>query len=133
MNLLNNKIEEDIISSFPLLKDLKEKDNYYSYKYNDLIKMKIPIGKEDTHLNSLIALFRGTSVGERQLLIISDKYSKKWDNAFTGYLFYKETDGTNILVKIKRGTKKWEIEKQSKVRGKYITLEQINKECVKKH
>lgn len=62
MDLLNNKIEEDIKSSYPLLKDLKEKDNYYSYKYNDLIKMQIPIGKEDTHLNSLITLFRGTSV-----------------------------------------------------------------------
>jgi len=131
MHLLNNKIQEDIELSYSVLKELKEKDSALIYKYNDLIKMRIPIGKEDTHLNSLIVLFRGTSIGDRQLLIISDKYSPKWGNAFTGYLFYKEIDGTNVLLEIKRGEKVWEVVKQDKVRGKYITLEQIDKDCVR--
>jgi hypothetical protein len=131
MYLLNNKIQQDIESSYPVLKELKEKDSVLVYKYNDLVKMRVPIGKEDTHLNSLIALFHGISIGERQLLIISDKYSQKWGNAFTGYVFYKEVDGTNVLLKIKRGDKVWEVVKQSKVRGKYITLEKINQKCVR--
>ncbi|WP_071395115.1 hypothetical protein [Bacillus tuaregi] len=131
MYLLNNKIQQDIESSYPVLKELKEKDSALVYKYNDLIKMRVPIGKEDSHLNSLIALFHGTSIGNRQLLIISDKYSQKWGNAFTGYVFYKEIDGTNVLLKIKRGDKVWEVVKQSRVRGKYITLEKIDKKCVR--
>ena len=90
MYLLNNKIQQDIESSYPVLKELKEKDSALVYKYNDLIKMRVPIGKEDSHLNSLIALFHGTSIGNRQLLIISDKYSQKWGNAFTGYYFIKK-------------------------------------------
>lgn len=129
--LLNNKIKHDIESSYPLLKELKERDSALVYKYNDLVKMRVPIGKEDTHLNSLIALFHGTSIGERQLLIISEKYSQKWGNAFTGYVFYKELDGTNVLLKIKRGDKVWEVVKQSKVRGKYITLEKVDQKCVR--
>ena len=64
-----------------------------------------------------MALFRGTSIGERQLLIISDKYSQKWGNAFTGYIFYKEIDGTNVLLKIKEEIKSGVVER-SKVRGK---------------
>lgn len=93
--------------------------------------MRVPIGKEDTHLNSLIALFKGTSIGDRQLLIISDKYCPKWGNAFTGYFFYKEIDGINVFLEIKRGDKVWEIVKQNKIRGKYITLEQIDNKCVR--
>jgi hypothetical protein len=37
-----------------VLKELKAKDSALFYKYNDLIKMRVPIGKEDTHLNSLM-------------------------------------------------------------------------------
>lgn len=128
---LNEKIQEDISLSYPVLKELKEKDSALIYKYDDLIKMKIPIGKEDTHLNSLISLFRGTSIGDRQLLISSVEYSTKWGNAYTGYLFYKEINGTNVLLEIKRREKVWEVVKQHKVRGKYITLEQISKDCVR--
>lgn len=131
MHLLNNKIQQDIESSYPVIKELKEKDSVLVYKYNDLIRIRVPIGKEDSHLNSLIALFHGTSIGERQLLIISEKYSQKWGNAFTGYVFYKEIDGTNVLLKIKRGDKVWEVVKQSKVPGKYITLEKIDQKCVR--
>lgn len=131
--LLNNKIQEDITSSFPLIKDLKKKDNTLIFKYNDLIKMVIPIGKEDTHLNSLIKFFHGTSIGERQLLITTDRYNRKSDNNFTGYVYYKELNGTNVLLKLKRGTKRWEVVQKSKIRGKYITLAQINKDCLRNH
>jgi hypothetical protein len=131
MHLLNNKIKKDIESSYPVIKELKEKDSVLVYKYNDLNRMRVPLGKEDSHLNSLIALFHGASIGERQLLIVSEKYSRKWGNAFTGYVFYKEIDGTNVLLKIKRGDKVWEVVKQSKVPGKYITLEKIDQKCVR--
>lgn len=59
MERLNKVIQKDIESSFPFLKELKEKDYTMSYHYDDLIKMKAPIGKVDTHLNSLISLFMG--------------------------------------------------------------------------
>lgn len=132
MHIINQKIQEDIEFSYPLLKQLKRRDSAYIYTYDDLIKMKVPIGEEDTHLNSLIALFSGASIGERQLLIVSENYSEKWGNAFTGYLFYKQLDGTNVILKMKRGDKVWVVIKQNKLRGKYITLKQIEKDCPQK-
>ncbi|MDQ0857532.1 hypothetical protein [Bacillus sp. V2I10] len=107
MKLLNDKITKDIERSFPSLSNIKSEDNAYIFSYSDLIKMMISIGRNDTHLNSLISLFNGTSIGDSQLLIINDEYSHKWGNLLTGYIFYKETDGTNVLIKIKRGSNKW--------------------------
>ncbi|MBD1383445.1 hypothetical protein [Metabacillus arenae] len=133
ITLLNDKVQQDIISSFPFLKNLKKNDSALTFSYEELIKMRIPLGEEETHLNSLISLFHGTSIGNRHLLIINDKYSEKWQNSFTGYLFYKELNGTNILLTIKRGPQKWEVVKRSKVWGRYITFEHISKDCVRNH
>ncbi|MCR2822256.1 hypothetical protein [Lederbergia panacisoli] len=119
----NNTIHQDILISFPMLKELAERDDTWNYSYEDLIKMNAILGKEDSHLISLVELFRGTSIGERQLIIVNGKYSPNWGNAFTGYLFYKDVKGVNILLEIKRGKKEWEVVKKRKVQGKYITLE----------
>ncbi|MBU8917783.1 hypothetical protein BGM25_17250 [Bacillus sp. FJAT-29953] len=128
-DLLNKKVQEDIQTSYPFLKNLMKKDNAWNYDYEDLIKMGLPIGKKDSHLDSLISLFSGTYIGEKRLIITSGKYSEKWGNSFTGYIFYKEINGLNVLIKIKRGPEKWEVVEKSKVRGRYITLREINKNC----
>lgn len=128
-NLFNDKVQEDLAASFPLINELKNKDGAWSYNYHDLVEMVIPIGKKDSHLDSLIFLFFGSSIGDRQLIITSVDYSEKWDNSFTGYLFYKEIDGSNVLITIKRGPEKWEVVKKSKVRGKYFTLKDFKGKC----
>lgn len=121
-DLLNKNVQKDIQASYPFLKDLRKKENAWSYDYKDLIKMSLPIGKKDPHLDSLISLFSGTSIGERRLVITSEEYSEKWGNSLTGYIFYKEINGRNVLLKIKRGPEKWEVVEKRKVLGRYITL-----------
>ena len=75
----------------------------------------------------------GTSIGDRQLIIIKNNKNTDIDNASTGYLFYKKLDGTNVLLEIERKEKGWKVIDRQKVQGEYVTLEQVNKECVKKH
>ncbi|MCQ6275433.1 hypothetical protein JMM81_10725 [Bacillus sp. V3B] len=124
---LNNEIQKDIKNSFPLLKQIEKKSNEYSY--DDISEMMLDLRKRNEHLESLMALFYGSSIGDRKLIIID----KNLDNSSSGYLFYKELDGTNVLLEIKREEKNWKVINKRKAPGKYVTLEQINKECVKKH
>jgi hypothetical protein len=84
--------------------------------------------KRDKDLEFLMALFYGTSIGERELVMMNHHI----ENTSSGYLFYKELNGTNVLLEIKREEESWRIISKRKVRGKYITLEKINKSCVKK-
>ncbi|USK32556.1 hypothetical protein LIT25_18415 [Bacillus sp. F19] len=128
---LNTKIQQDVISSFPALDILKDYKNLWRFKHDDLINIRILIGKEDTHLNSLISMFYGTSMGDKELIIINGEYTQKSGDSFTGYLLYKEIDGTNVLAQLKKGSKNWEVVKVEKVKGKYITRAQIDKSCVK--
>lgn len=131
MTQLNNEIQKDINKSFPLVEQIEGKNNTWRYTYDDISKMVSKMGKRNSHLESLMAIFYGSSIGDRQLIIIKNNHNKDIDNASSGYLFYKVLNGTNILLELKRGDEKWEVVKKRRVRGKYITLEQINKECVR--
>ncbi|MDQ0888760.1 hypothetical protein QFZ81_003848 [Paenibacillus sp. V4I9] len=113
------KVIEDVIASFSKdLAPLVNKHNVAEYTLNDLHKATIAIGKRDTHLESLISLFIGTSYGERRLYIISGQPTTfKYKNSFIGYFLYKEVDGTNVLKIIRRGEKVWEVDEVKKMKA----------------
>ncbi|MCY8235450.1 hypothetical protein [Priestia endophytica] len=128
MTQLNNEIQKDIKKSFPLLEQIEGQNNARRYDYDDISKMILNSRKRNKDLEFLMALFYGTSIGDRELIVMHNNI----ENASSGYLFYKELNGTNVLLKIKREEESWKVINKRKVRGEYITLEKINKECVKK-
>jgi len=126
MSQLNNDIKKDIMNSFPLLERIEEANDTERYNYEDISKMILNSKKRNLELESLMALFYGISIGNRELILINNEIEK----AGSGYLFYKEPNGTNVLLEIEKEEKIWKIVKTRKVRGKYVTLEQISKDCL---
>lgn len=130
----NKRILDDIKGSFPELKILQEKQEtgkVTKYDYYDIHKAIIIEGRETTHIRSLLPLFSGTSLGIRHLFIVSGEEAlpPKYDNSFIGYMVYKQTDGTNVLIKLRRSDKAWEVGSKQKVAGRIILH---NKECLDK-
>lgn len=105
------KVINDVKASFTEeFKSLRDKHNVYEYIREDLAKLRIAIGgKKDSHLESLQSLFIGTTYGERRLYIVREPRTATYDYTFVGYLLYKKPDGTNVLKKIRRGVKEWEL------------------------
>ena len=110
----NKRILDDIKESFPELKILQEKQEIgkvAKYDYNDFHKAIIIEGRETTHIKSLLPLFSGASLGNRHLFIVSGEEAlpPKYDNSFIGYMVYKQTDGTNVMIKLRRSENAWEV------------------------
>lgn len=117
----NEKVLQDIKSSFPELKVLKGKD-VYQYTHKDIDRAMFAIGgKSDPHLQSIYPLFTGVSRGERNFFVVTNGPSdpeSKYESAFLGYFLYKKTDGTNVMIKMKPSDKKWDIIAQREVPSK---------------
>jgi hypothetical protein len=131
---LNERILDDLRGSFPELKILQEKQEtgkVTKYDYYDFHKAIIIEGRETTHINSLLPLFSGTSIGNRHLFIVSGEevLPPKYDNSFIGYMVYKQTDGTNVMIKLRRSDKAWEVVSKQKLAGRKILP---TKECLEK-
>ncbi len=107
----NDKIIQEIKEVFSKeLVSLKKNENHYEYSYFDLDKSLIAVGKYDSHLNSLMKLFEGKYQGEKRLFIVGNQPStKKYDNSYVAFLLYREPDGENVLLKLRKGDKEWEI------------------------
>lgn len=129
ITLLNKEIHEDLYISFPELKNIQENEGW-KYTYEDIERMVSESKSRDRKLESLIKLYRGTSLGEKHLFILKDQKAKDISEATHGYIYYKELNGTNILLEIKQTKKKWKVVKKQIGRGRYITLRDINKECM---
>jgi hypothetical protein len=118
----NKRILEDMKESFPELKILHNKQE----KGKDIVE-----GRETTHIKSLLPLFTGTSLGNRHLFIISveEALPPKYDNSFVGYMVYKQTDGTNVMIKLRRSDTAWEVISKQKATGRRILP---TKKCLEK-
>lgn len=122
----NEKVLKDIQSSFPELKILDIKENVHEYRHKDLDRSMIVMGgKADPYLESLRPLYTGTSIGDRRFFVVT-KHDSKDIEGFLGYFLYKESDGTNILIKMKPGKDRWEIVEQKREKG---TVIEWSKEC----
>ncbi len=122
-NSLNQRILHDIKASFPELSILdRDKGRVTHYTYDDLYKVIIIEGRETSHLKSLLPLFNGYNQGERRLFIVSGEKAipPKYDNSYVGYLLYKELDGTNVMIKLRRSDTSWDVVNIAKVRGDRI-------------
>ncbi|MEO2075959.1 MAG: hypothetical protein ABGX20_11365 [Bacillus sp. (in: firmicutes)] len=131
---LNKRILDDTQGSFPELKILQEKQEtgkVTKYNLDDFHKAIIIEGRESSHIKSLLPLFSGTSLGDRHLFIVSGEEAlpPKYDNSFIGYLIYKQTDGANVMIKLRRTDKVWEVVSKQKVAGRRILP---TKECLDK-
>lgn len=119
-NNFYQKILHDIKTSFPELSILdRDKGRVTHYTMDDLHKVIIIEGRETSHLKSLLPLFTGSNQGERRLFIVSGGKAipPKYDNSFVGYLLYKELDGTNVMIKLRRSDTSWDVVNIGKVSG----------------
>jgi hypothetical protein len=128
---LNHEIRDDVYLSFPILKEIEENNERWTFTYKDLSRLISRREKRDRQLESLLTLFRGASMGDKHLIIIKDSKDSTISDSKRGYLYYKELNGTNILLEIKRNKQKWKVVKKRIARGKYITFKDLNGECVK--
>lgn len=117
----NEKVLQDIKSSFPELKILNDK-GVYQYSHKDIDRAMLAIGgKADSHLQSIYPLFTGASRGERNFFVVTNSPSdpeSKYESDFLGYFLYKKPDGTNVMIKMKPSDKKWDIITQREVPSK---------------
>jgi hypothetical protein len=128
-NNLNQRILHDIKTDFPVLSILdQDASRVTQYTMDDLHKVIIIEGGETSHIKSLLPLFTGSNQGERRLFIISGDKSipPKYDNSFVGYLLYKELDGTNVMINLRRSDTSWDVVNISKASGDKMFL---SKEC----
>ena len=128
-NNLNQRILHDIKESFPELSILdRDKGRVTQYTMDDLHKVIIIEGRETSHLKSLLPLFTGSNQGERRLFIVSGEKAvpPKYENSFVGYLLYKEEDGTNVMVKLRRSDSSWDVVSTRRVSGERMFF---SKEC----
>lgn len=125
----NKRILADIKRSFPELTVLQKNGRVIQYAWEDLHKAHIIEGRETTHLKSLLSLFNGSSLGERHLFIVSGETAlpPKYDNSFVGYLLYKQIDGANVMIKLRRSASAWDVVSKQTVAGKRILP---TKECL---
>jgi len=120
LNSFRQKILHDIKKDFPELSILdRDKGRVTSYSVDDLHKVIIIEGRETSHLKSLLPLFTGSNQGERKLFIVSGEKAipPKYNNYFVGYLLYKELDGTNVMIKLRKSDTSWDVVNISKVSG----------------
>ncbi len=128
--LLNEEIQQDLYLSFPDLKVIEEDHHHWHYTYEEIAKKIGKSNKRDRRLESLIQLFHGSSLGNKHLLVLKNNHTHSLADASRGYIYYKEVNGTNVLLEIKRNKKKWKVVKKRIGRGRYITLRDINRECM---
>lgn len=125
---INQLVVKDITGSYPELIPFLKDDNSLRYSIDDLQKALIIEGTESSHLKSLFPLFSGASQGEKMLLIVGgmEPLPPKYDNSFVGYFIYKEIDGSNVKVTLRRGTASWDIVSKDIERSKPVYL---SKKC----
>jgi hypothetical protein len=127
---LNKRILDDIKKSFPELTVLQKNEGRVTqYYWDDLHKTILINGRETTHIKSLLPLFTGSSQGEKQLFIVSGEKAlpPKYDNSFVGYMLFKQIDGTNVMIKLRRSDTAWDVVGKRKAAGKRILP---TKECL---
>lgn len=125
---IDQVIVKDITMSYPELIPLLKDDNSLRYSIDDLQKALVIVGTETSHLKSLLPLFSGASQGVKMLLIVGGKepLPPKYDNSFVGYFIYKEIDGSNVKITLRRGTTSWDIVSKDKERSNTVSL---SKKC----
>jgi hypothetical protein len=126
---LNKRILADIKISFPELIVLQNDSKVTHYNHHDLYKTVIIEGRKTKHIESLEPLFIGSSQGDRHLYIVSGQefLPPKYDNSFVGYMLYKQINGTNVMIKLRRSESAWEVVSKQKVPAKRILP---TKECL---
>lgn len=127
---LKREIQYDVYLSFPVLKEI-ESNKKRTFTSKSLCSLISKREKRDRQLESLLSLLEGASMGEKHLVIIKDDTTSTITEATHAYIHYKELNGTNILLELKRKKNKWKIDKKRIARGKYITFKDLNEDCVK--
>ncbi|MCM3185985.1 hypothetical protein [Priestia megaterium] len=120
----NEKVVQDIKSSFPELKVLDNPNDYIQeYSHSDLDKaMMATGGTAAPYIEPVYQLFSGAFTGDPKFFIAQPDdiaATDKYDSGFVGYFLYK-TDQTNIMIKLRPGEKSWDIVENKKAKGKII-------------
>jgi len=108
----NQKILTDIVEGYNL--DL---ENFKELTMNDLLS-KMKTGEKNEDIQSLLRLFEGTSLGNKRLFL----------NGNRGLLFFKRTDGVNVLQTIEQSSinGKWIVAKTKELQGNIMKWEKFD-------
>lgn len=112
----NERVLSEIKSDFNL-----NLDGYEEIPFWEHMK-KLRLEKTREEALTFGNLFRGASIGARRLFV------KTQDNTITGYLLYKQINGTNVVQKIVREKDVWKVVKTKKKKAEryYANFERCN-------
>ncbi|MFX3624490.1 MAG: hypothetical protein ACE3JP_10695 [Ectobacillus sp.] len=108
------KVLKDVLHSFDMQVKLDEPDTVL-IGAEDFKKALFLFGKSNPLYESLNEMFHtGTAYRGMKVLLFAD------GNPAQAYLLYKEQDGTNVMVILKRTEKKWKAIEKRTQKGKHI-------------
>ncbi|MGW5891910.1 hypothetical protein [Priestia megaterium] len=118
-----DKVIHDVKSSFPELKALDNTNDYVQeYTHSDLDEaMMATGGHASPYTDTVSHLFEGSFSGFPRFFVAqSDNVveNDKYDSNYVGYFLYKETDGTDVMIKMRPGKAGWDIVDKKEKKGK---------------
>jgi hypothetical protein len=115
-------VMKDVLSSYNM--KLEEIEEVISYDIHDLRKISILTGKTESHMKSIFQQFESISLGQKQLFFFNGDVN-------TAYIFYKNPQYKNVMIKMARGDDKWSVAETKIVEGKKINFKKEN--CKDEH
>ncbi|KAA0548720.1 hypothetical protein FZW96_06550 [Bacillus sp. BGMRC 2118] len=97
MNEFQLQVMEDVFASYNKTYDLSHRLEAISF--HDLAKFKQLHSENEQDIESLTPYFTGTSIGEKSLIVEKENQAT---------LFYKDLDGHNHRLTLKKGANGWE-------------------------
>lgn len=116
------KVMKDVLSSYNV--KLEDMEEVISYDIHDLRKISLLTGKTETHMKSIFQQFESISLGQKQLFFFNGDLN-------TAFIFYKNPQYKNVMIKMNRGDDKWSVAESKVVEGKKINFNKKN--CKDEH
>lgn len=120
MSEFQHEVMEDVFASYNEPYELNDRLEGVSFHY--LSKFKRLHVEKEADIESLTSIFTGASIGEKKL------YMKDVDRAT---LFFKDIDGNNHRLTLKRGNNGWEQLNEEVKKGKKIHYTKLK--CEEEH
>ncbi|WP_174733382.1 hypothetical protein [Mesobacillus harenae] len=115
----SEKVFLDVTKSYPEIND--ENAEHVFFTARNLWDIRLLVGKEDTHIDSLEVYLSGESQGGRRIYFNG--------NPNLAYVLYKEIESDqNVMIILERKKEKWEEQDRQVKKGKHIAFK--NPKCV---
>ena len=116
------KVMDEVLATYNI--DLEKEEQVISYDINDLRKISILTGRNETSLEGIYQQFESISLGQKQLFFLNG-------NTDIAYILYKDPQYNNVMIKLTRGEGKWNVEETLVKEGEKINFTKEN--CKDEH